>query len=307
MILVVIPALVVSGAAAAGFLGSWWWVFDLLANFRPQYAAVGTVLGVILVAGRWRRTGTAVLVVAAVNAGFVGVLYLDAPDTGPVTSETIRVMSFNIRSNNESMDAVFDYIDRIDPDVVFLHESTDPWAEAAREAGLAYDIYDVAQPGLIFSTLVLAPSGSEFESFGFAAAEPRAVEVNVRAGDDVVSVLGIHPISPTTAQRAALRNAQLDWAADWAAATSGPAVVVGDFNASPWSAAFRSFLSTSGFHDSTRGFGLQPSFPMDENPLVRVQIDQLAHSGSMAVLDRRLGPRLGSDHAPLIVDLAVTG
>jgi endonuclease/exonuclease/phosphatase (EEP) superfamily protein YafD len=45
---------------------------------------------------------------------------------------------------------------------------------------------------------------------------------------------------------------------------------------------------------------------MDGNPLVRVQIDHLLHSPDLVTLDRRLGPRLGSDHAPLIVRLALT-
>jgi endonuclease/exonuclease/phosphatase (EEP) superfamily protein YafD len=99
----------------------------------------------------------------------------------------------------------------------------------------------------------------------------------------------------------------MTWAADWAAESTGPAVVTGDLNATQWSHVWRSFTSRSGFRDSTRGFGIQPSFPMDGNPLIRVQIDHLLHSSQLVTVDRRLGPRLGSDHAPVIVELAVAG
>lgn len=307
MILVLVPALLVSGAALVGFLGSWWWIFDLLANLRPQYAVLGTLLGLALIAGKWRKSGGVVLGIGVLNAALVGLLWVAPSAAGPARGDSLTVMSFNVRASNEAQAGVFDFIVRTRPDVVFLHETTRLWEEAAAAADLGYDIYSVGQSGLIFSTLVLAPAGSAYESFGFATAEPRAVEVELPAGDQSIRLLGIHPISPITAERAALRDAQFEWAAEWAVAAGGSAVVTGDMNATQWSHAFRSFVAATGFRDSTRGFGLQPSFPMDGNPVVRVQIDHLLHGDDLAVIDRRLGPRLGSDHAPLIVELAPVG
>ena len=306
MILLVLPAVVVSAAAVAGFAGAWWWGFDLLSNFRPQYAVVATLLGLALIAGKWRRTGLVVLLVGLLNAVLVGLLWMSPPDVPVSEDASFTVMSFNVHASNEARAGVFDYIGRTRPDVVFLHETTRLWEEAAVAADLGYEIYSVGQPGLIFSTMVLAPPGAEFEGFGFATAEPRAVEVVIDVGGRDVKLLGVHPLSPITAERAALRNAQLSWAADWAANSNGAYLVTGDLNATQWSQAWRSLVSATGMVDSTRGFGLQPSFPMDGNPLVRVQIDHLLHSPDLVTLDRRLGPRLGSDHAPLIVRLALT-
>lgn len=299
------PALLVTVAAVAGFAGAAWWGFDLLSNFRPQYAVAGTALGLALLIGKWRKTGGAVLAIGLLNGALVGLLWLAPFDVGAPSGEEFTVMSFNVRAANEAMAGVFDYIDRTDPDVVFLHETTRLWEDAAASADLGYEIYTVGQPGLIFSTMVLAPVGAEFESFGFATAEPRAVEVTFETGESRVRVLGAHPLSPITAERAALRDAQLRWVTDWAADRSGPVIVTGDLNATQWSHAWRSLTAETGLLDSTRGFGLQPSFPMDGNPLVRVQIDHLLHSDDLVTLDRQLGPRLGSDHAPVIVRLAV--
>lgn len=307
MILVVVPALVVTTAAVAGFFGGWWWAVDLLSNFRPQYAVVGTLLGAVLVVGRWRKTGAAVAVVGLVNAALVGLLWMPPPGSQVPTSDTFTVMTFNVRAANEARAGVFDYIARTRPDVVFLHETTVLWEEAAEAAALGYEIYTVGQPGLIFSTMVLAPADAEFESYGFATAEPRAVEARFDSPAGPVVVLGTHPLSPTTSERAALRDLQVEWAADWAGGQSVPAVVAGDLNATQWSHSWRDFVRTSGFLDSTRGFGLQPSFPMDGNPLVRVQIDHVLHSPDLVTVNRILGPRLGSDHAPVIVELAAAG
>ena len=86
---------------------------------------------------------------------------------------------------------------------------------------------------------------------------------------------------------------------------SGAFLVVGDFNATPWSAPFRNLVATADLENSQRGFGLQPSFPTTSSLLLRVPIDHLVHSPALEVTDRQLGPALGSDHFPLVVDLQV--
>lgn len=307
MLLVAVPALLVSGAALAGFLGGLWWLFDLFSNFRPQYAVVGVLAGAVLLVGKWRRTGMIVLAVGLLNAALVGWLWVPNRDTADPQGDTLRVLSFNVYGRNDQRAAVFDYIQRLEPDVVFIHEATRRWVAAAEEAGLEYQIDDIDQGRITFGTLVMSPPGSRFESFGFGPAEPRAVEIQVEHEGETISLLGIHPLSPINSERAALRIAQLRWAGDWAAASSGPAVVVGDFNATPWSVGFRLLKSESGFLDSTRGFGLQPSWPMNRSPILRIQIDNLLHSDEVVVVDRFVGPSINSDHAPLVVDLALAG
>jgi endonuclease/exonuclease/phosphatase (EEP) superfamily protein YafD len=116
-------------------------------------------------------------------------------------------------------------------------------------------------------------------------------------------VLAIHPVSPVSARRARHRDAQLEFAAQWALAHRGPAIVVGDFNATPWSHAFRRLLAATDLANSQRGFGVEASYSAHTSFLFRVPIDHLLHTPDLAVLDRRLGPAIGSDHFPLIVDL----
>jgi endonuclease/exonuclease/phosphatase (EEP) superfamily protein YafD len=110
-------------------------------------------------------------------------------------------------------------------------------------------------------------------------------------------------MAPTTGERAALRDAQLGFATDWAAEQEGAYMVVGDLNASPWSSPFRGLVSDGGLRNSQLGFGLQPSFSAKTIFPLRVPIDHLLHSQDLRVTDRRLGPPMGSDHFPLVVDL----
>ncbi|HEY5649843.1 MAG TPA: endonuclease/exonuclease/phosphatase family protein, partial [Acidimicrobiia bacterium] len=127
----------------------------------------------------------------------------------------------------------------------------------------------------------------------------------VDMGGNEVRILGSHPLSPSTEDRARLRDAQLGFARDWSAESGGRRIVAGDLNATPWSSSFRRLVANADLVNSQRGYGLELTFPSDASPLVQVPIDHVLHSDGFRVVDRRLGPALGSDHFPVVVDLAL--
>jgi endonuclease/exonuclease/phosphatase (EEP) superfamily protein YafD len=217
-------------------------------------------------------------------------------------------MSLNLLSTNESYNDVIEYIEAAEPDVVLLHEASRPWEVALDSAGLDYEVVRGRSDNLIFGTVVLARQEVEAVSYGFAEGAARAIALEYQPdGWPVpVSILSSHPLAPTTAERADLRDAQLGFAADWAAEQEGAFLVVGDLNASPWSWPFRRLVAEGSLRNSQIGFGLQASFPADALFLLRVPIDHLLHSDELRIRDRHLGPTLGSDHFPLIVDLEYT-
>ena len=306
MIFVALPALLLALASVAAFFGRWVWWLDVLANFRAQYLAGLVVSGVVLAASRrWRRWGYASLLVAALNLVLVLPLYLGSPVADPALPD-LRVMNFNLLSSNESYADVIEYIGTVDADLVVLHEASRPWEVAIDTADLGYQVIRARSENLIFGTLILV-RGSDLTalSYGFAATSPRAVELSFspEGWDERVEVLVTHPLAPTDQERAALRDAQLSFAAEWAAGREGPFFVVGDLNATPWSWAFRKLKAAGSLHNSQDGFGLQATFPANASPLLRVPIDHLLYSDGLGVRERLLGPALGSDHFPLIIDL----
>lgn len=301
-----VPAIALAIVSLASFFGRWIWWLDVLANFRAQYVVALLIFGLALMLTKWRRTGLVVLLVGVVNLVTVLPLYVGSPGASEAGAPSMRVMSFNLLSDNESFSEVIDYIRTIDPDLVLLHEASRPWEVAVDAADLGYEIIRPRADSLIFGTLVLI-RGEEIEavSYGFAQAQPRAVQLTYRptGWPEGIEVLSVHPLAPTEKERADLRDAQLQFAADWAEHRQGPVFVVGDLNATPWSWPFRNLVARDGLRNSQTGFGLQPSFPTSSNVLLRVPIDHLIHSEELVVRDRRLGPDLGSDHFPLVVDL----
>ena len=304
MAFVAVPALLLAAVSMAAFLGPWSWWLDVLANFRVQFAALLVPLGLILLLGRWWKSAAAVLVAAAVNLALIAPLFVPGP-ADPPPGVPFRVLSFNVLADNERFDEVIDYIRETDADVVFLHEVSRPWEERILDSGLPYIVNPVRTADLIFGTLVLTRPGAEVTGYGFTVGEPRAVEVTTLLGDREVALLSSHPLAPSTETRSLLRDAQLRFAAEWAAGQSAPALVVGDLNATRWSHAFGRLTSIGGLANSEDGFGYQPTFPATAGVLLRVPIDHLLHSDEWVVVDRRLGPSMGSDHFPLVVDLVL--
>lgn len=305
MILIAAPAALIALVSLGAFLGRWVWWLDVAANFRAQYFVILTLAGLALLLSRLRNLGYAIFGVALVNLVFVLPLYLGSPGPSDPAAPSIRIMSFNLLSTNDDFPAVIDYIDGIDPDLVFLHEASRPWEVAIESSGLAHQVIRARSDDMIFGTLVLVRFGDvEVVSHGFAAAQPRAIEVSYRprGWPDAIRVLSTHPLAPTGAERASLRDAQIGFAADWARAQGGAVVVVGDLNATPWSWPFN-LLTGAGLRNSQDGFGLQASFPVTTTFILRVPIDHLLHSDALTTRHRFLGPNLGSDHFPLVVDL----
>jgi endonuclease/exonuclease/phosphatase (EEP) superfamily protein YafD len=310
VIVVVIPAVALAVMSLAAFLGRWVWWLDVLANFRAQYVVALAILGLVVMLSKWRKTGYVILGAALINLVAVLPLFIGSPADPESTAASVRVMSFNLLSDNESYSEVIEYIEAVDPDIVLLHEASRPWEVAMDSSGLQYEFIRPRSEDLIFGTLVLVRGeGVEAVSFGFAASSPRAVEVSFTPDgwSTPLTVLGTHPLAPTDDGRAALRDAQLGFAGQWAAERTGAYLVAGDFNATPWSWPFRRLLDLGELRNSQVGFGLQPSFSSQSNLLLRVPIDHLVHSEALEVTDRRLGPSLGSDHFPLLVDLKLAG
>ncbi len=319
-----------AGATILAFAGDAGWMFDLLAHFRAQYALVlGVLVPLLLFARSWR--GAAFCAVPlAINLGLILPLYIpidsrsastSAPtdegrpdsETDPAQRSSLRVVQFNLQGVRDKMMDVSIYLATLNADVLVLQEVRSSELEdlefqlggwrlrhALRREdpfGMAVFVRFTLEEDLRFieaQTLDMSPAGSSIA----------ASWLRLRYRGAELSILAVHVMPPISPYAAALRNGQLELVAQWAQQRTEPALIVGDLNATPWSVHFRRLIERSGLLNSQHGFGIQGSWPAGGGPLGQIPIDHLLHSAELVTLDRRLGPSLGSDHQPLIVDLA---
>jgi endonuclease/exonuclease/phosphatase (EEP) superfamily protein YafD len=216
-------------------------------------------------------------------------------------------MTLNVDSGNRRFDLVRQAVAAEAPDVIFLSEATAQWASAMAPLRAAYPYQIGEMTDAKFSVLLLsrlAPHDAEVHHAAFGDFPYVSARLSLRAGRRCLTVLGIHPPAPTTGALAGALYATFDAVAEMRAHANGePFVLVGDFNATPWSSAFRRLVRATGLRDSAVGFGLHPTFG-SRSLLFGQMIDHVLVDPSIAVFDRRVGADVGSDHYPVIADLS---
>ncbi len=107
---------------------------------------------------------------------------------------------------------------------------------------------------------LVAPTSSSRAKRSRSAVCPRSKR-DVRGPTGSFTVIGVHLSAPTSPRRAAARKQELIELAARSAAVTGPLVVAGDFNITPYSPYFVEWLADSGLTDSRRGRTLSVSWP----------------------------------------------
>ena len=83
------------------------------------------------------------------------------------------------------------------------------------------------------------------------------------------------------------------------------AVVLADLNQTPWSTAYRHLIRDARLQDARRGQWPRKTWRPRRSWLVGLPIDHVLYRGAVQVEQFRLGPDVGSDHLPLLADLAL--
>lgn len=121
--------------------------------------------------------------------------------------------------------------------------------------------------------------------------------------------LGIHPAAPLNRVAAASRNESFEAIATFIEEADELVILAGDFNATPWSSAFRRLQKRTGLANSQQGFGIQatwPSYPGSFlNGIFRIPIDHCLHSPEIVTVGREVGDAGRSNHNPLRVSLKI--
>ncbi len=295
--------------AAAGTIGSWLgevsWVLELTSHFRMQYAGV-----LILGACFWflrRRPRAAVIAAsfACINLALILPLYFRPDELSAHETPPLRLMQANVFRHNRDYDRLKRFIRDAKPDFVFLEEVDHRWMEALRSLKSDYPFGEAAPREDNFGIAFLSRSpGIQTEVVSLSKEKIPAIIAYVSIGSQKLTLIGAHPRSPINYWQARLRNEQLDELAQIVDRLEGPLVLAGDLNTTSWSPVFKRFLRTSRLRDSCQGFGIQPTWPAGYWPLF-IEIDHCLVSPGIVIHKRFVGPAIGSDHYPLVVEFSL--
>lgn len=280
------------------------WVVDLAVHFRLQFAAVALAGAVILgTAGRPLGTALALVVAATqilISAPLISTRAAAAP--APRTpSAPIRLAAINVWYRNRQYQRVIDFIGRERPDVVLLAEVTAEWEQALLALSDPYEHRYLTRGRRGTGLLLLSRWPMQAAVLaGFSDVEP-AVAATLFFDDRSLQVLSVHASWPLGPKSSALRDRQLRLVAEFARSQSGPLVVLGDLNVSPFSPRFQGLLADGNLKSAAQGCGWQPTWPVFLPP-AGIQIDHALTGAGVYVTAFRRGASLGSDHVPVVID-----
>ena len=127
----------------------------------------------------------------------------------------------------------------------------------------------------------------------------------IQLDDALVDVITSHPMPPSSVAAQSARDEQLMQVASFAERRVHPLVLVGDLNTTMWTASYHNLCENLSLTNAREGFGILASWPAHLPAIMRIPIDHCLISDEFLVRDCRLGPKIGSDHLPLIVDIQI--
>jgi endonuclease/exonuclease/phosphatase (EEP) superfamily protein YafD len=282
------------------------WPLGLMSNFPVQLLALAMVLLVVAAGLRARVTlviaGASVLVNGAV---IVQTLATDAP---PVAAgPRLEIGHLNAQTRSIDVDALGRFILTERPDVFVVLDPDQPDVPALTRAAPGYAVrrvgpWGMPDPGYVRTVVFSRAPLRTVDQPSDHDVGNGAVEFTVDLGGAPIAVLVLGTVSPTTPGRAGDRDRALDAAARWSRRHGPRRVVMGDLNATPWSPAFRALLDDGRLESSLDGFGIQVTWPSD-NQLMSIPIDHALLGPGLATADRRTGSSFGSEHRSLLVTL----
>lgn len=285
------------------------WMALLLAILPLSMAPCYLVTLGAVVARRWVLACLA-LVMAAAHLFFVwqslppGAAIPAAARKAPM----VKVLSLNTSSRTPDPDRFAAMLRRERPDVVVLVElSADSASRLANEPALKpYASRLVAQrpdalgAAGIYSRLPLTKTGALPD---VPANMPVA---SVTVGNREIRVQAVHARPPIGGQLEQWRR-DLGALRKQAAATEGPLVLAGDFNATRHHPEMREILATGQIDTrDVTGSGLNPTWPDGRKFLPRLMtLDHILGSADLTVLSTAQYDDLGGDHSALVATFAL--
>lgn len=317
-------------SALLGAFPQWGWPVTLFCHFRFQYLWLSALLGlselvILILKPQWllaKHRGLALLLVTlalatTLSEGLVlrpWLFPVPQPPPVAVSAQTprLRLMSINLWVFNHRLEAVLKAIEAQNPDAVYLCELDNQWRRRLlhhpRLKAYGYRLISINSQAAILSRLPLQNA----RKVNPYTASGRLIPLGQFLVADILSpqgfpltFIGIHPKVPCSPQRYQDQKDSLMALAQYRDTFQPHTVVVGDYNTTSYSDYFQAMVSSLKMRDSQLEAGLQASWPSQLPSPFRITLDQVLLSRPVVLLKREIGPRTGSDHWPVTINVAL--
>ena len=308
--LLALTAMSLSLLALGGVVSRW---LDVLTHFAPFYLAAGVVaVAARLLTGTDGARPTVTMGLAAI--GFAAVLM--APeifvslmrDPPPATGQTLKLVQFNLWGENFDPAGTAAWIRSQHADVVVLEEASGQASPIPAMLKDAFPYQTSCAPPRPCSTVILTrekPTAFAGLLGDLSPARLAGAWVTLGDGPRAFTVVGAHytwPIPAGPQQAQSIRLSKVLEGFD-----KKNLIVAGDFNSTPWSFALWRQDARFGLQRRTRALFSWPAARFTRwnlrSPIPFLAIDHVYAGDDWKTVSVARGPRLGSDHFPVVAVL----
>lgn len=296
---------VLCAAVAGGLLDGVVWPGTPLALFRPQFTLLLLVAALLAV-----LVGPRIIGLAGIGVVVLGVVLLvpafrdPEPDPPPAAAQSVKVLALNLWRRNDDVAAVTELIREEKPDVLALTELTPTWARELAPALRSYPVRAVKLDDGTAGIGVYARRRLRDPKVVRLSGKSRpAVQGRLELAGRSMPFLVVHPTSALLPSRIDSHEDELAAIGEWARKRGPRSVVCGDFNATTWTRSLRDALEAGDLVAALPGGLFAGSWAAFLPPPLRIAVDGCLVGADVRV-DVELGPRVGSDHLPVLIELA---
>lgn len=263
------------------------------------------------------------------GALWLGLQYLPKTHTA-ASGSVLNIVTFNVWGDNPRLDEVQAWLREVNADVVMLQEIPEHYANGGLSVLEDVYPYQFVQDTRAWGNAILSRlpfiQTENFDLEGDGTLSHQRIVINV--GDQTMALYNIHLLMPICDRphfylpidnpvlHVALRyddgsrNQQIGRLLTTIETEKFPFVVAGDFNTSSQSVIYNTLAGQMKDSFSEAGVGLGGSWPVAVNgelpdffPAL-IRVDYIWHSDHFQAVEANIGPKLGSDHLPVLATLS---
>jgi len=295
-----VVGLVSASAALAAQGGRWSPQLDLLSHFAPFWLVGGLAAGLygLTLGEPGSRRGLVALGVAGVVLAtlLIAPEYLRpaTPKAAADAPDQIKLIQFNAWRGSRDIGPALDWLAAQDADIIVLEEGERLREPLAHRTG--YHLTQGSESLAILSKARPIAEGVRLPPGRWA--QPPLARATFAGPQGAFTVIGTHYVWPVYG---GFQLAQGRIVGELLGQFPTERVILtGDFNSTPWSFARRGEDRRFGLERRTRGLFTWPATA----PIPLLPIDQVYAGSGWRMVSIARGPRLGSDHYPVVVILA---
>lgn len=289
--------------------------FDIVAHFALAGFLVSLLALVLALVTRMRGRWSPVALAAAgalVWGSLIAPEYLRVLGQQRVApqDETLTVMQFNLWGANVDPKGTAAAVLKVNADVLVLEETADSSFPIIQALKARYPYQTGCRDPYPCSTMILSKV-APLASGGYAIPFGRAnmAWATLPGKDGPFTVVGVHHSWPNPIGAQAQ---QVGWTAETLKQFDQSSLILaGDFNSTPWSRALKVQDRSFGLRRRTFAVASWPARVFDRRPIPfpapLMPLDHVYAGEAWKTVAVRRGPRLGSDHYPVLVTLTRAG